>query len=52
MGFLNWSDIILILVLSFSWIPIYLLFRYIIIPIIDWVMGVHKSKEERDKEFE
>lgn len=49
---MNWWDIILILILSFAWIPIYLLARYVIVPIIDLLMGIHKSKEERDKEFE
>lgn len=49
---LNWWDILLILLLSVAWIPIYLLARYVIIPIIDWVMGIRKTKEERDKEFE
>lgn len=41
-----WS-IVLVLCLSVSWIPIYLLFRYIIVPIIDWFMDINIDIEKK-----
>lgn len=43
-----WKDVILIICLSFSWIPMYGLYKYVIVPVFDFFnCGKIEPKENR-----